>query len=162
FAITWVPNKQQVYLVLGLLPLLVWVPKERFHLDIQRRLDAIGAGIIVQALNTIAGVAGPLLDIFFVDNDMTRQQIVATKSVTQTLSHIIKVGFWTVPVISAAGWGAMPPAWFIAAAIPIAMAGTWAGGRVLAIMNDVNFKAWMRWLVTAIGAVMLARAAGVY
>jgi len=162
FAITWVPNKQQVYLLLGLLPLLVWVPKERFHLDIQRRPDAIGAGIIVQALNTIAGVAGPLLDIFFVNNDMTRQQIVATKSVTQTLSHIIKVGFWTVPIVSAAGWGAMPPAWFIAAAIPIAMAGTWAGGRILAIMNDVNFKAWMRWLVTAIGAVMLARAAGVY
>ncbi|MEO0816025.1 MAG: sulfite exporter TauE/SafE family protein [Pseudomonadota bacterium] len=162
FAVTWVPNKQQVYLVLGLLPLLIWLPKERFHLDIQRRRDAIGAGIVVQALNTIAGVAGPLLDLFFVNNDMTRQEIVATKSITQTLSHLIKIGFWTVPVVSAAGWGAMPPAWFLAAAIPIAMTGTWAGGRVLAIMSDVNFKAWMKWLVTAIGAVMLVRAAGLY
>ncbi|MEL6569799.1 MAG: sulfite exporter TauE/SafE family protein [Pseudomonadota bacterium] len=162
FAVTWVPNKQQVYLVLGLLPLLIWVPKERFHLDIQRRRDAIGAGIVVQALNTIAGVAGPLLDLFFVNNEMTRQEIVATKSITQTLSHLIKIGFWTVPVVSAAGWGAMPPAWFLAAAIPIAMTGTWAGGRVLAIMSDVNFKAWMKWLVTAIGAVMLVRAAGLY
>ncbi|MEM9738233.1 MAG: sulfite exporter TauE/SafE family protein [Pseudomonadota bacterium] len=162
FTVTWVPNKQQVYLVLGLLPLLIWLPKERFHLDIQRRRDALGAGIVVQALNTIAGVAGPLLDLFFVNNNMTRQEIVATKSVTQTLSHLIKVGFWTVPVVSAAGWGAMPPVWFIAAAIPIAMAGTWVGGRVLAIMDDVNFKAWMKWLVTAIGLVMLARAAGLY
>lgn len=162
FAVSWVPDKQQVYLVLGLLPLLIWMPKRWFHLDIQRRADAIGAGIVVQALNTIAGVAGPLLDIFFVNNAMTRQEIVATKSVTQTLSHIIKVGFWTVPVVSAAGWGAMPPAWFLAAAIPIAMAGTWAGGRVLAIMSDVNFKAWMKWLVTGIGLLMLARAAGVY
>lgn len=162
FAVTWVPNKQQVYLILGLLPLLIWLPKERFNLDIQRRPDAFGAGIVVQALNTIAGVAGPLLDLFFVNNGMNRQEIVATKSVTQTLSHIIKVAFWTVPVVSAAGWSAMPPVWFIAAAIPIAMIGTWAGGRVLARMSDVNFKAWMKGLVTAIGAVMLLRAAGVY
>jgi len=162
FAVTWVPDKQQVYLLLGLLPLLIWLPLDRFRLDIQRRPDAIGAGIAVQALNTLAGVAGPLLDLFFVNNAMTRQQIVATKSVTQALSHIIKVGFWTVPVVSAAGWTALPPVWFLAAAIPIAMAGTWAGGRVLAAMSDVNFKAWMKWLVTGIGAVMLARAAGVY
>ena len=93
---------------------------------------------------------------------MTRQQIVATKSVTQMLSHVIKIGFWSVPVISTAGWGALPPVWFLAAAIPIAMTGTWLGGRVLAIMSEVNFKAWMRWLVTAIGVVMLLRAFGVY
>jgi len=162
FAVTWQPDKQMVYLLLGLTPLLVWLPKERLHLDIQRRRDAIGAGIVVQVLNTLAGVAGPLLDIFFVRNAMTRQEIVATKSVTQALSHIIKMVFWSVPVVTAAGWGALPPLWFFAAAIPIAMTGTWLGGKVLEVMSDVNFKAWMKWLVTGIGAVMLLRAAGVY
>lgn len=162
FAIAWTPDKQAVYLLLGLAPLLIWLPKRRLHLDIQRRAHAFGAGVAVQAMNTLAGVAGPLLDIFFVRGEMTRQQIVATKSMTQTLSHVVKIGFWSLPVFSAAGWGALPPAGFFAAAIPIAMAGTWAGGRVLAIMSDVNFKAWMKYLVTAIGAVMLARAAGLY
>ncbi len=162
FAITWQPDKQQVYLVLGLAPLLVWLPKERLHLDIKKRSHAIAAGIGVQALNTIAGVAGPLLDLFFVRSEMTRKEIVATKSVTQMLSHMVKIGFWSVPVLTAEGWGAMPPVWFIAAAVPIAMTGTWLGGRVLHIMSDVNFKAWMKWLVTVIGAVMLLRAAGVY
>lgn len=162
FAITWQPDKQAVYLLLGLIPLLVWLPTDWFRLNINKRRDAIGAGIVVQALNTIAGVAGPALDLFFVKAEMTRQEIVATKSMTQTLSHVVKIMFWSVPVISAAGWGAMPPLWFLAAAIPIAMTGTWAGGRVLAIMSDVNFKAWMKWLVTAIGGVMLMRAAGVY
>ena len=42
------------------------------------------------------------------------------------------------------------------------MTGTWLGGRVLEVMSDVNFKAWMKWLVTLIGIVMLARAFGVY
>lgn len=162
FAISWTPDKRAVYFLIGLAPMLVWLPKERLHLDIQRPLQAFLAGIGVQAMNTLAGVAGPLLDLFFVRSEMTRQQIVATKSVTQALSHVVKIGFWSVPLVSAAGWGALPPAWFLAGAIPIAMAGTWAGGRVLAIMSDVNFKAWMKYLVTAIGAVMLARAAGLY
>lgn len=162
FAITWTPDKQAVYLLLGLSPLLIWLPTERLNLDIQRRPDAIIAGIFVQALNTLAGVAGPLLDLFFVRGEMTRQQIVATKSITQMLSHVVKVAFWSVPVVTVAGWGAMPPAWFLLAAIPIAMSCTWLGGKVLEVMSEVNFRAWMKWLVTAIGAVMLLRAVGVY
>lgn len=160
--LSWRPDKQTLYLLLGLTPLLIWLPKERFNLDILRPRDAIAAGFMVQALNTLAGVAGPLLDLFFVRTDMTRQQIVATKSVTQALSHAIKIGFWTVPVVSAAGWSAMPPLWLFAAAIPLSMLGTRTGKMVLERMNDVNFRHWMKGLVTAIGGVLLLRAAGLY
>jgi len=162
FLVTWQPNKQHVYFLLGLAPLLIWLPKERLHLDIQRRGHAIGAGFSVQALNTLAGVAGPLLDLFFVRNAMTRQEIVATKSITQAVSHAIKIGFWSVPLVSASGWGAFPPPWFFAAAIPIAMTSTWLGGLVLKRMDDTGFKRIVKWLVTAIGAVMMARAFGLY
>lgn len=158
--VSWQPDKRALYLLLGLTPLLVWLPKERLDLDIQRPMHAYAAGAGVQALNTLAGVAGPLLDLFFVRTEMTRQQIVATKSVTQTLAHLVKIAFWSVPVVSAAGLSALPPAWFILAAIPIAMSGTWLGGLVLQRMTDVNFKAWMKGLVTVIGCVYLLRAAG--
>ena len=162
FFISWTPDKQALYLLLGLTPLLVWLPKERLHLDIKRVDHAIFAGFIVQGLNTLAGVAGPLLDLFFVRAEMTRQQIVATKSVTQSLSHLIKIGFWSVPVISAAGWSALPPWWLFALAIPLSMLGTRLGKRVLERMTDVNFRKWMKGLVTAIGCVLLLRAAGLY
>lgn len=158
--VSWQPDKRAVYLLLGLTPFLVWIPRQRLDLDIQRPAHAYGAGMAVQALNTLAGVAGPLLDLFFVRTAMTRQQIVATKSVTQTLAHLVKIGFWSVPVVSATGLSALPPGWFILAAIPIAMTGTWLGGQVLHRMNDVNFKAWMKGLVTLIGLVYLVRAAG--
>ena len=39
------------------------------------------------------------------------------------------------------------------------MAGTALGGRILERLNDVDFKRWTRWIVTAIGAVYLAQAA---
>lgn len=158
FALSWRPDVQQVYLMLGATAMLVWVPKRALDLDIQKRFQAEGAGFVVQALNTVAGVAGPLLDLFFVTTDMTRHAIVATKAVTQVLAHAVKIAFWSVPVISAAGWGALPDWWLIAAAIPLAMVGTTLGGKVLDRMSDVNFKRWMKYLVTAIGLLMFARA----
>lgn len=162
FFVSWTPDKQALYLLLGLTPMLVWLPKDRLHLDIKRREHAIIAGFGVQGLNTLAGVAGPMLDLFFVRAEMTRQQIVATKSVTQALSHLVKIGFWSVPVVTAAGWNALPPWWLFAAAIPLSMLGTTLGKRVLERMNDINFRKWMKGLVTAIGAVLLLRAAGLY
>ncbi|MEM7459603.1 MAG: sulfite exporter TauE/SafE family protein [Pseudomonadota bacterium] len=162
FFVSWTPDKQALYLLLGLTPMLVWLPKDRLHLDIKRREHAIIAGFGVQGLNTLAGVAGPMLDLFFVRAEMTRQQIVATKSVTQALSHLVKIGFWSVPVVTAAGWNALPHWWLFAAAIPLSMLGTTLGKRVLERMNDINFRKWMKGLVTAIGAVLLLRAAGLY
>ena len=162
FFVSWTPDKRALYLLLGLTPMLVWLPKDRLHLDIKRREHAIFAGFIVQGLNTLAGVAGPLVDLFFVQTEMTRQQIVATKSVTQALSHLIKIGFWSVPVVTATGWSAMPPWWLIAAAIPLSMLGTTLGKRVLERMNDHGFRKWVKGLVTAIGVVLLMRAAGLY
>ncbi|MEZ5945884.1 MAG: sulfite exporter TauE/SafE family protein [Hyphomonas sp.] len=160
FALSWRPDKHTVYLLLGLVALLVWLPKKLLDLDIQKRWQAEGAGFVVQALNTVAGVAGPLLDQFFVRTEMTRHAIVATKAVTQVLAHFVKIVFWSVPVIAAAGVEALPPWWLILAAAPLSMLGTTLGGKVLDRMSDVNFKRYMRYLVTAIGAVMLMKAAG--
>lgn len=158
----WVPEKPLIYLFLGLTPLLIWLPKARLHLDIRRPGHAFGAGALVQGLNTLAGVAGPLLDLFFIRTAMTRQQVVATKSVTQALSHFVKIGFWSVPAILAACGEDIPPLWLIAAAIPVSMVGTRLGRSVLERMSDTNFRGWMKGLVTAIGGVLLLRAAGLF
>ncbi len=162
FFVSWTPNKQVLYLLLGLTPMLIWLPKERFKLNIRRADHAVIAGFGVQGLNTLAGVAGPLLDLFFVRTDMTRHEIVATKSVTQCFSHLVKVGFWSVPLISTAGWGALPPWWLLLAAIPMSITGTRLGAIILQRMTDVSFRSWMKGLVTAIGLVYLLRAAGLY
>lgn len=160
FLVAWRPDKTMVYLMLGLIPLLVWIPKSMVDLDIQKPGQAEGAAVVVQSLNTLAGVSGPLLDLMFVRTDMTRQAIVGTKAVTQVVAHLVKIAFWSVPLLAASGISAMPPVWLLALAIPLSMTGTWLGGLVLERMNDVDFKRWMRWLVTVIGVVYLARAAG--
>lgn len=153
----WQPDKQAVFIMLGVLAFVPWIPKSLFALDVNRPFQAEVLGFIAQALNTLAGVVGPVLDIFFVKSDMTRQQIVATKGATQVIAHLTKIGFWTLPVLMSAEEGALPPIWLCVAALPVAMTGTWVGGKVLDKMTDVSFRSWTKYILTAIGVVYLMR-----
>ena len=156
--ISWTPDKKILYVLLGLVPFLVWLPQDRFNLDIRKPGLAVVAGVGVSGLNTIAGVAGPLLDLFFVKNNMTRQEIVATKSIAQVMSHLVKIVFWSSTLYLTAQPEHFPPYWLLILAVPLSMTGTWLGGLILARMTDVNFKRWMKILVTLIGVVFLFRA----
>jgi uncharacterized membrane protein YfcA len=159
--VTYQPTKAWVFLLLGLVPGLAWIPKGRFNLDAAKPAHAVGCGLTVTGLNVIAGVSGPLLDVFFVRTALTRHQIVATKAATQAFSHTVKMVFYGAPMLGAAQTG-LPPWWFFAVAAPLAMIGAWLGGIVLDRMSDVNFLKWTRWIVTAIGVVYLIQAAALF
>jgi uncharacterized protein len=156
-AIGFMPSKPILFLLLGLVPMLVWLPKSWLQLDASRRPHALLSGFVVTALNLSAGVAGPLLDIFFVRTELNRHQIVATKSAAQVFSHLAKVVVYGAPML-VAGQGSMPPWWLFALAIPMSMMGTTAGGWVLDRLSDANFKRWTGWIVTAIGFFYLFKA----
>lgn len=158
FAVTYAPTKAWVYLLLGLVPGLAWLPKGVFNLDAQKPAHAFGCGLSVTGLNMLAGVSGPLLDVFFVRTALSRHQIVATKAATQAFSHTAKMAFYGLPLLGAADAG-LPPLWFFVAAAPLAMLGAWLGGKVLDKMSDVNFLKWTRWIVTALGLIYLVQAA---
>jgi uncharacterized membrane protein YfcA len=158
-AVAFAPSKPLLFLLLGLVPMLVWLPKHWLELDARKTSHALTSGFLVTLVNLTAGVAGPLLDIFFVRTALTRHQIVATKAATQVFSHLAKILVYGAPLALAAEPGGIPPWWVFALAIPASMLGTAAGGRVLDRITDVDFKRWTAWIVTAIGLFYLARAA---
>jgi len=159
--LSYAPSKPLLYLLLGLVPGLTWLPRRVLQLDAVKPLHALVSGLLVTGLNLVAGVAGPLLDIFFIRTDLTRHRIVATKAATQVFSHLAKVLVYGAPLVRAGGPG-MPPTWVFVAAVPLAMLGTVAGGQILDRMTDRRFIAWTRWVVTGIGAIYLAQAAQLY
>ena len=73
---------------LGVLPYIAWLVPKELSLDITKPFISIVAGGVVVFTNLIAGVGGPLLDVFFQRVDMTRHEVVATKAVAQTIGHI--------------------------------------------------------------------------
>jgi len=153
-AVAYVPSRALTYLLLGLVPVLVWVPKGWLHLDAQRPAHAAAAGLVVTVVNLLAGVAGPLLDVFFVRTALVRHQVVATKAATQVLSHAGKVVVYGQLVAA----GTVPYA-VVLLAVPLSMLGTAVGGRLLDRMSEASFTAWTRWVVTVIGGVYLVQAA---
>ncbi len=151
------PSKPFLYLFMGLLPVLLWLPQSWIKLDAARPGQALLSGLMVTGVNLTAGVAGPLLDIFFVRTALTRHVIVATKAATQVFAHLAKILVYGAPLIANSGEG-LPPWWLFALAIPLSMAGTAVGGVILDRLSDVNFKRWTRLIVTVIGVTYLVQA----
>ncbi|MEW5684532.1 MAG: sulfite exporter TauE/SafE family protein [Pseudomonadota bacterium] len=156
--LTFTPSKPLLFLLLGLVPFLTWLPQRWINLDAARPAQAFVSGLSVTGLNLTAGVAGPLLDIFFVRTELTRHAIVATKAATQVFAHLAKILVYGAPLFAAGGAGA-PPAWVFVLAIPLSMLGTATGGLILDRITDVDFKRWTRWIVTGVGVTYLVRAA---
>ena len=159
---SYAPSKAWVYLLLGLVPGLAWLPRDIARLDAARPAHAFACGASVTGLNVAAGVAGPLLDTYFGRTELTRHQIVATKAATQVLSHLAKVMFYGAPVLLTAETSGMPPLWFFIVATPLAMLGGVLGGRILDRLTDKRFLSWTRWIVTALGALYLVQAAKLF
>jgi len=161
--IPWEPTRATLYLLMGLSPFLVWLPADWTQLDAQKPAQALICGVATTGVNLTAGVAGPLLDIFFVRTGLTRHAIVATKAATQVFSHLMKIIVYGAPLwAGGAGGKGLPPAWVFALAVPLAMVGTVAGGYVLNRLSDVNFKRYLRLIVTAIGVVYMVQAVRLY
>ena len=158
--LSFTPSKPLLFLLLGLVPGLTWLPQRWINLDAAKPAQAFVSGLSVTGLNLTAGVAGPLLDIFFVRTELTRHAIVATKAATQVFAHLAKILVYGAPLVASGEH--LPPLWVFGLAIPLSALGTVAGGRVLDTMSDVNFKRWTRWIVTGVGVSYLIRAAQLF
>ncbi len=156
-AVRYVPSTPLTYLFLGLVPLLVWLPKGVLRLDASRPAHAVAAGLAVTSVNLVAGVAGPLLDVFFVRTSLGRHAVVATKAATQVLSHTAKVVLYGGPLLS--GRGADLPVLVLLLAVPLSLLGTLVGGRLLDRLSDASFRSATRWVVSAVGVTYLVQAA---
>jgi uncharacterized protein len=151
-AFRFVASKPWVLIVMGLTPFVALVLPESLHLNVERRGHSAGCGAICTALSLTAGVSGPILDTFFVRSKMTRHAVVATKATTQSLSHLLKIGYFGG--ILAVGGGAVAP-WLGVLMVAMAFVGTSLSTRVLERMNDASFRTWTRRVVMSLGVAYL-------
>ncbi len=162
--VRWVPDEAMVFLGIGAVPFVALVLPPSPALDFARRRGAALCGLLVAGTQLAFGVAGPLLDVFFVRTALLRREVVATKATTQALSHALKIGYFA-PLLATAAAGESGPATLapdglaLAGVVTVAAAlvGTRLGGKLLDRIGEDTFRRWTRRLVLAIGAVFLAR-----
>ena len=155
--ISFTPTRVFVYLALGLLPLLVWLPERWFNLDASKPSHAIASGFLSTGISLTAGVSGPFTDLFFIRTSLTRHQVVATKACMQAFGHASKIIVYGAALMSPAGRQAVP-LWLFGAAILLSMGGIMIGGVVLDRMSDTGFRRWRIGMITAMGAFYIVQA----
>lgn len=156
FFVGFVPDRAVVLLGLGIIPFLAVLLPSRYVPQVTNRYGAEVCGFLNICLHFIAGVSGPLLDVFFVRCRMDRRAVVATKATCQTVSHLTKLVYFSH--VMEGGSNVEKSA--MAIAIIMAIVGTTLSKFVLEKLSDQQFRRWTQGIVVAIGVVYLAQ--GVY
>ena len=147
-----VVSKPIALVAMGFTPFVTLALPEKLHLNVERRGHSTACGMICSALSLTAGVSGPILDVFFVRSKMGRHAVIATKALTQSLSHIMKIAYFGA-FMSVEGGSVHP----VLGAIMVLLAfiGTSLSRHVIARMNDRSFRLWTRWTVMTLGLFYL-------
>jgi uncharacterized membrane protein YfcA len=149
----FVVSKPVALIAMGFTPFVTLALPEKLHLNVERRGHPFTCGVICASLALMAGVSGPILDIFFVRSKMSRHGVVATKAMTQSLTHLLKIGYFGAVV----SLGGHVEPWLAAMMVLLAFTGTSASRFVLEKMNDASFRLWTRWTVMTLGVFYLAQ-----
>ena len=153
---SFVPPKSLILLMVGATPFVALSVPQRFAPNIERHGQAFLAGLIGGTIQLVAGVTGPLLDIFYVRTGMTRQVNVATKAAAQVLGHLTKVVYFGIMVANPAGHDVEQ--WLVMAfAGAFAVLGTNLSRRLLDKMSDKQFYWWTRRVILALGVVYIVQ-----
>jgi uncharacterized membrane protein YfcA len=124
---------------------ILWARIKPKRLVVPRSVFAL-AGFGGGVLTVLVGVTGPWVSSFFLRDDLTKEQIVATKAAIQTIGHFTKIpAFLSVGFVYREHLGLLLPM------IAASLLGTWIGTRLLARMRTNQFRLAFQSLLGLLG-----------
>ena len=147
----YVPAKPLALLALGATPFLARLLPEAWRPNPDSLPHGILNGIACMTLLLLTGVAGPLLDQFFLGGKLDRREIVATKGACQIFGHGAKLAYFGGLVDQAASLDPM----LAGLAVLFSMLGMFLSKRILEAMSDTQYRTWAGRLITLIGGYYL-------
>ena len=133
-------------IALGASPFIVHLLPRGWRPDAGNPRHGVAYGLASMSLMLLTGVAGPLLDSFFLGGRLDRRAIVATKAACQVLGHGLKLVYFGGMV---ANTGAVDPV-MAACAVLASMLGTMLARPLLAALSEQQFRLWAGRIVTTI------------
>lgn len=153
--VRYVPSKPLALIALGTTPFLLYLLPARLKPDPENLVHGTIYGTACMSLMLLTGVAGPLVDSYFLGGKLGRKEIVATKAVCQIFGHGAKLVYFG-SLIDQAGF--VEP-WLAASVVVASMVGTVMARPVLERLSDTSYRAWATRIVTTISCVYLAQGA---
>ncbi len=144
----FVPPKPLALIALGVSPFLLRLLPSGFRPDAESPMQAVVYGLLSMSLMLLTGVAGPLLDSFFLGGKLDRRVIVSTKAVCQVFGHGLKFVYFGAVVTDP---GVLDPV-LAAGAVVASMLGTTLARPMLEALTDRQYRLWAGRLITTIAA----------
>ena len=159
-SLAFVVERTTLFLGLGTIAVGATLLRRYAGPEILKRLSlrspsvGVACGALVTSAHLTAGVAGPLLDVFFLETTLNRQAVVATKAATQALSHGIKLVYFVALAPGALSSLSLSGYVLVAAA---GLAGTALGTALLERLSEASFRKLTQAAVLVLGVFYLGR-----
>lgn len=135
FVIRSIANKDLFYvLIAALIFYVLFKPKKLPKLNIPFWSFGL-LGLVVGFLNPIVGSTGPLMAPFYLRDDLTKEQIIATKAATQMIGHLLKI-----PAFLVLGFDYLKYSPLLAGMVLGVIVGTRIGIKILKDIKENNFR----------------------
>jgi uncharacterized membrane protein YfcA len=142
----YVPSLPVALLLLGVTPFMVRLLPASYRPNPESPVQGTIYGSVCMTLILLTGVAGPLIDTFFLGGKLDRREIVATKAMCQIFGHGAKLIYFGGLIDQAASVDPI----VAALAITSSMIGTTLAKRVLEAMSDQQYRKWANGIIVAI------------
>ncbi len=136
-------------LLAGLIFYTLFKPKRLPQLKIKDR-NFIWVGVATGSLGILAGAVDPLLAAFFMRDDLSKEEVVANKSMMQLIAHLTKI-----PAFIFLGFSFIDNAGLIALFSLAAIVATRFGVHLLSKIDNKMFFTLMWWALFLAGARIL-------
>jgi uncharacterized membrane protein YfcA len=107
-------------------------------------------GLVVGFLNIFVGATGPFIAPFFLRDDFTKEQVIATKAVCQAWAHLLKI-----PAFLSLGFDYGPWLKTLGVLVLAVVAGTMFGKWLLSRISRAGFERLFLGLLAAIAAYLI-------
>ncbi|MBV6643934.1 MAG: sulfite exporter TauE/SafE family protein [Cyclobacteriaceae bacterium] len=125
-----------------------WGKRERSFSMTYRGL--FPAGLLISFIGTFTGASGPVLNPFYLNLGITKEELIATKTFNSFFMGLAQLGSYAAfGVLSAGQW------WYILALSFGMMVGNFIGKRLLVKTNKQTFQKWMIAFMMLSGALLL-------
>ncbi|MCC7441143.1 MAG: sulfite exporter TauE/SafE family protein [Bdellovibrionales bacterium] len=145
------PEREFSLLIGAFLLISAWLPPLPGAPRIPGKFLIVGAGLTF--LSLFIGATGPLLAAFFLRENLSKTEHIATQAACQALTHFAKI-------VAFVGMGFALGAYLplVGGMVAASIAGNYVGKRVLDGIPEKSFRAAMKLLVSAFAARLLWRA----
>lgn len=135
YILSSIKDSSVYYLLLALLILYSVFKPKRLPAIVLTKTGWFFLGVLASLLSPLLGATGPLLAVFYVRDDLSKEEIISTKAAQQMFLHLLKI-----PLFMSLNFDYFQYSQIILIMIIAVLIGTFGGVKILNRLNEKMFR----------------------